>query len=186
MPRSPALVAKASALNSFYMPTSFQTLALPADLTLTDEQIKTAYDASGRAEQHLTARNTLLHPASRLEAWMKLNQLEVARHASIPDELIPLFSQLSQLINEVSQLALKKQKATTLLSQTLIDKQLFQTKPELDQLAHKLATYRNQALASLSGLQNSPHPTEANTTLQTLKFLRKWEHELDKSYTQLL
>jgi len=165
---------------------AFESLEIPVRLLLSDEEVKLAYDSSPKEETHLSARNTLLNPAARLESWMEHYEIPKARHASIPAELIPLFSELSELINGISQLAQKRKEASTLLAQTLLDKQLFEKKPRLDDLAKNLANHRQTALSKLPELEEIRSSESANIVLQTLKFIQKWERELDKSYTQLL
>ena len=166
--------------------TAFETLELPPQLTLTDEYIKETYDRSGQQEEHLHARNLLLNTTARLEQWMSATGLEKARHAAIPEQLIPLFSELSECLPKIDQLAEKKKLATTLLAQTLLDKQLFQQKDALDTLAQKLLSQRDALLRNFPALEAFPDAEPANILLQSLKFVQKWESELNKAYTQLL
>lgn len=164
----------------------FQTIGLPTRLNLTEDDIKAAYEKTTRQSPHLEARNRLLDPVERLECWMKESDIPVSRHASIPDQLIPIFSQLSATVNEVSQLAQKREKAKSILAQSLLDKQLFESKPKLDELMDVLNHHHSYALSILPVLEIEKPSQKANALLQTLKFIRKWRQELDKAYTQLI
>jgi|GEM_PF-6246888 len=164
----------------------FQILALSPQLTLTEHQIKEAYNQVNKTEETLQARNFLLNPVSRLEQWMSLNNIEIDRHASIPADFIEVFSQISECVNTVGQLSVKKEKATSLLAQTLLDKKLFEQKPKIDQLVQVLNALKDQRLSELIKLQKSFNPEQANIILQNLKFIQKWSAALDKSYTLLL
>ena len=165
---------------------AYESLSLQTNLVISDDIIKDAYDQTTGEEQHLSARNTLLNPPTRLKEWMVTHNIEVARHTMIPNELVTLFSSLSGLINEVSQLSKKREGATTLLAQTLLDKELFQKKPLLDELASTLQQHQIDTLAHFPKIQENHCAETANTTLQTLKFLQKWEMELNNAYTMLL
>ena len=164
----------------------FLALALPPSLTLDEEAIKSAYDASAQEQIHLQARTTLLNPLSRLEAWMHAHDIPHQRHASIPEELLSLFSDLSESIMQVQQLSNKRKQAQSLLSQTLLDKQLFQQKPTLDTLAQKLEKLARSLHESLPMIEEEKDPNLANQAVQCLKFAQKWEAELNKSYNLLL
>jgi len=164
----------------------FGLLSLPTDLTLSEDQLKAAYDESPQEEQHLQARNSLLIPSIRLEQWMQSRGFAKTRHSSIPNEFIALFSHISGCVTRISQLSEKKKSASSLLGQTLLDKQLFEQKPNLDILATKLDALKAERLAEFHILQDTPSSDHANRLLQGLKFIQKWESELNKAYTNLL
>ncbi len=164
---------------------AFTRLSLPCSLTLTEEEVKDAYDQSARSEDHLQARNALLSPVGTLTAWMAVHELPVQRHAPIPEPFIALFSELSELVHAVGQLVGKKEATTTVLAQTLLEKQLFAHKPKLDTMAQELQRHRSTALSHFPALTDAPDTESANILLQALKFIQKWEQEIDKAYTQL-
>lgn len=168
------------------MPSAFQQLQLPVSLFITEEQIKEAFQNSKRLEADISARNILLNKHSLLSNWMTANHIEIRKHSIVPDSIVPLFSEIAILVNEVKEIAQKKTTATSFLSQTLLDKKLFEIKPKLDATSEQHQSLKNKTLENFSILEQTPDGALANTTLQTLKFLAKWEQQLNECYAALI
>lgn len=168
------------------MMTAFETLGLPVSLQLTEGEIKSAYTSLGAGAETLAARNTLLAPVTRLTAWMEAHGMPQLKHAAIPDSIIPLFSQMAQTLGEVKALHHKRQQATTFLTQTLLDKSLFEQRPKLDELSSQIDQLELTTLDTFTSVENTQSAELANKTFQTLKFVTKWRAELSTAYNQLL
>ena len=164
----------------------FSILGLSPSLLLEDEAIKSAYDQSAKGEPELQARNNLLSPVTRIEAWMVAHHIEKEKHTQLPEVILPLFTQMADTITTIRDLAQKKSEASTFLTQTLLDKKLFEQKDHLDVLSQKVESLKSQIISQFPLIEETADSELSNSALQILKFQSKWEAELNQGYTMLL
>lgn len=164
---------------------AFTDLSITCSLLLTEEEIKRAYDLSSKGAVELQARNNLLNPASLLHEWMTAHEIPVAKHAPLPEKILPLFSQMAEVLPKINELAQRKSSARSLLAETLLTKQLMEGKPLLDTLAAEINTLEEETVNSFSLLESEKGEGAANLSLQTLKFILKWKNELNVAYGKL-
>lgn len=164
---------------------AFLTLSLSPSLTLSEEEIKKAYENTHRGEKELAARNTLLSPANRLAEWMVSVGLPLSKHASLPEQILPLFSEMVTVVEKVSSLSRKKTESKSVLAETLLMRELLLEKEHLDALSMKINTLEEDILSSFPTLERTPHEEAANHALQSLKYIKKWKAELNHAYGKL-
>jgi len=179
MPPSLAHAGKASPLK-FHM-SAFDILSLPLNLLLSDEEIKASFSESPQSEECLSARNSLLIPSGILEEWMKAKGIKIKKHTILSEDLVSLFGKVANIVSEVKTLSDKHKSASTLLTQTLLNKELFEKKADLDELSSEIELLESQTVNQFARIDESQDDELANNSLQILKFLRKWKQEVNES-----
>lgn len=164
---------------------AFKVLSLPISLTLSEEEIKKAFSSSPQGESELSARNLLIEPSSRLGEWMKAREMSQKKHATLPPNLITLFSKTAEVIGKVKELSEKHKKASSTLTRTLLNKELFEKKIPLEEISCEIDSMEKECAIKFPEIEKSENEELTNETLQTLKFLRKWRAEVNEAFALL-
>lgn len=161
---------------------TFDVLSLPVSLTFSEEDIKDAFTCSPQGETELSARNLLIEPSSRLAEWMKIKGIPQNKHATLPNDLINLFSKTAKVIGTVKELTEKHKRASSLLTRTLLNKELFEKRSALEEISREIQSMEKGCLTKFSEIEKVPNEELVNETLQTLKFLRKWSAQVNEAF----
>ncbi len=176
----------------------FTQLGLPASLLLSDDDIKKAFqqksreahpDHGGNVEAFAAlneAHQILFVPASRLKAWMLVNQISIDERGAIASELIDIFSEIAALLANADALIMKREQATSQLSKALLEKEVFLMRNKIEAQIDFVSLKREEHVKStFSQIENSNSPDLANSTLRSLIFIEKWIRQLRERFGRL-
>jgi len=164
----------------------FAILGLTPSLKYTEEDIRKAYVSEEAGKKRVGARDILLDSVGLLSSWMEAEEIEKTSHTHIPNVLMNLFSEIAPLVSKTKSLSHKREGATSYLAQTLIDKKFLELRPKIDDLLQRVDEMEQGNILYFSELESSLDESAINSTLQTLKFLKKWKAELYGSLSLMI
>ncbi len=176
------------------MDNAFTLLDLSPTLQLTDEEITAAWEAKTKATDGATeslteARGALLSPSSRLAIWLKARGHSVNQDHSgaIPSQLMDWFAEISPLLQRADALIQKAAGATSALTKALLTSEAMKCQEAVQGAMAKLHAELSQLPQAFEHLEKAAEPEEmANHLLVQLKFLEKWQSQLQRRVVELM
>ena len=193
---------------------AFDALGLPQRLTLTQEEIETAWRAAGKAhhpdaggdEQKFSvireAKATLASPASRLAHWLEIHGENPDPRGTIDAEIMDLFAPVGEVVQQADALARRRATATTALGQAMLEGETLRTRENVEAMITRIdAAISTQCVpfsqwesnesapavkekSPPAAKEKSP-PTAQAAALRNLRFLGKWKRALMAAYAGL-
>jgi len=187
--------------------TAFDLLSLPPSLTVPQEEVDAAWRAASQihhpdapssgdreagADLVNQARARLSKPAGRLQEWLQARKAPPPpRAASLPDEMMALFSRVNAALGEADKALGLNRGAQTALARSLLTAQSLRAQKRVqEQLGEITLQTARIARDQFVELERESLETgdfdNAYQVLGTLKFLEKWEKECQRRLVELI
>jgi len=181
----------------------FATLQLPRSLRLETGEIESAWQALARkagqdgsesgpadlAESLHEARRILLDPVSRLEHWLSLRGDERPRGSAMDASLMDLFGDLGSSLAGADSVLARHAKAATALSRALLASATLTAQLDLQERLREVNVAIEARTSRFPEIEASLPDGGAELAFEflgQLKFLRKWERQVQERLLALI
>ena len=173
---------------------AFETFSLEPTLVIDLEHLKESYkslaakhhpDSGGDIAQfeQLNEHFAILQsPAKRLTAFMEAQDISYDPRGAVSNDLMDLFMQVGQLIQEADSFLRKKAATTSALGKALLESQSMELQESLSERISNIEAEHDKLTQSL----NSDTPlSDLPQVARNLAFLEKWQAQLRQRYAAL-
>ena len=179
---------------------AFTVLGLPETLVLSEEQLRDAFRAAGKATHPdaggneanfaLTreAHGILTSPSRRLRHWLELRKIAVESRGVIGAGLMDIFGMIGTISQRAEVLIRKREEARSALSRAMLESETQVCREEVEAGISTL----DDAIAERCerfpewDAQGSPDAGVCAEVVRDLAFLEKWKLGLRASYSRLV
>lgn len=173
----------------------FTRLGVEKRLTLTEEELREAFRAAGKA-QHPDAGGSnedfsklqeafqlLCSPSKRLRAWLAANEISGEERGSISADLVDLFGVVGGVLQRADALTKKRNATLSALTKAMLEPQVQEAREELEVALEKVSAAFQAQEQSFAVIENGA--ADPWRTLRDLAFLEKWRAELKNRFAGL-
>lgn len=190
---------------------AFSQLGLPVRLGLENSEIEGAWRSAAKAAHpdsasaaELTnpdspatpdlaslhqARDILLDPGRRLAEWLRILSPQAAAPAAIANELMEIFSRFGSLLSHTDNLLGQHHRAGSSIARAVLARPLVEAQLALQGFLREIQELRQARVARFPEWDQTAAAgpfDDAYLALHDLKFLSKWEREVNERLIQLL
>jgi hypothetical protein len=187
---------------------AFSQLGLPVRLALETSEIEEAWRSATKAAHRDNksapvpdspatpdlaclhqARDILLDPGRRLGEWLRILSPQAAAPTAISNEFMEVFSRLSSQLSRTDSLLGQHRKAGSTIARAVLARPLVEAQLALQGFLREIQDLRQARVARFPEWEppaNEATYDQAHRALHDLKFLVKWEREVNERLIELL
>ncbi len=177
----------------------FEVLELPCSLLLDESAVESSWEAATR-EDHPDisgndttdanqARNVIRDPVTRLEHWLALKGVESRRDQSISPDLMDLFAKLNPILTEADSIIDRLKNASSSLGKAMLAREAASIQLRIQKTLGEIMALKQSIIEQFGDYEiagESADYTAPAEGLAQLKFLRKWEQQVQARLITLL
>ncbi|WP_234044943.1 DnaJ domain-containing protein [Haloferula rosea] len=174
---------------------AFDCLGLERRLSLDDDEISAAFRAKGKLchpdsggsvaafESLEAASQTLKDPGRRLKHWLELENRPGDLRGSVSSELMSLFTELGELLQQADALIREREAAGSALAKAMLEARTQSVRDGLEDITGKLDALVASRVAGFEAVESGA--ADGWEVARDLAFLSKWQGQVRERFASL-